>query len=41
MIIDEVHILHTDSTPEVLLNPEEIIKINGRALTVHTKIKQT
>jgi hypothetical protein len=41
MIIDEVHILPTDSTPEVLLNPEGIIKINGRALTVNTKIKQT
>jgi hypothetical protein len=41
MILDEVHILPTDNTPEVLLNPEGIIKIKGRALTVNTKIRQT
>jgi len=32
MIIDEVHILPTNKTPEVLLNPEGIIKIKGRAI---------
>jgi hypothetical protein len=36
MIIEEVHILPTDNTPEILLNPEGIIKIKGRALTVNT-----
>jgi hypothetical protein len=41
MIIEEVHILPTDNTPEILLNPDGIIKIKGRALTVNTKIKQT
>jgi len=32
MIIDEVHILPTNTTPEVLLNPEGYIKIKGRAI---------
>jgi hypothetical protein len=32
MKIDLVHILPTDKTPEVLLNPEGIIKIKGRAI---------
>jgi hypothetical protein len=35
MILDEVHILPTDSTPEVLLNPEGIIKIKGRGLIIN------
>jgi hypothetical protein len=29
---DEVHILPTNMTPEVLLNPKGIIKIKGRAI---------
>jgi len=29
---DEVHILPTNSTPEILLNPKGIIKIKGRAI---------
>ncbi|MCX6255744.1 MAG: SiaC family regulatory phosphoprotein [Bacteroidia bacterium] len=32
MNIDVVHILPTNKTPEVLLNPEGIIKIKGRAM---------
>jgi hypothetical protein len=32
MNIDVVHILPTNNTPEVLLNPEGIIKIKGRAI---------
>jgi len=32
MILDELHILPTDNTPEVLLKPEGIIKITGRGL---------
>jgi hypothetical protein len=36
MIIDEVHILPTKNIPEVFLNPDGIIKIKGRALTVNT-----
>lgn len=32
MIIDEVHILPSDKSPDVLLNPEGIIKITGRAI---------
>jgi hypothetical protein len=36
MIPGEIHILPTDNTPEVLLNPDGIIKIKGRALTVNT-----
>jgi len=35
MIINEVHILPTEKTPEVLLNPEGIIKIKGRGLMVN------
>ena len=30
-----LHILPTDNTPEVILNPEGIIKIKGRALVVN------
>jgi hypothetical protein len=36
MIPGEIHILPTDNTPEVLLNPDGIIKIKGPALTVNT-----
>ncbi len=32
MKTDEVHILPTNSTPEILLNPKGIIKIKGRAI---------
>ena len=32
MNIEAVHILPTNKTPEVLLNPEGIIKISGRAI---------
>jgi hypothetical protein len=32
MIIDEVHILATETTPGVFLNPVGIIKIKGRAI---------
>jgi hypothetical protein len=32
MAIDEVHILPTKTTPEILLNPKGIIKIKGRAI---------
>ena len=32
MIMDEVHILPTDKTPEILLNPKGFIKIKGRAI---------
>ena len=32
MNIEVVHILPTNKTPEVLLNPEGIIKIKGRAI---------
>lgn len=32
MNLDEVHILPTKTTPEVLLNPKGIIKIKGRAI---------
>jgi len=31
-MIDKVHILPTNKTPEVLLNPKGIIKIKGRAI---------
>jgi hypothetical protein len=32
---DVVHIMPSDKTPEVFLNPEGIIKISGRGLSVH------
>ena len=32
MKIEEVHILPTDKSPDVLLNPEGIIKVSGRAI---------
>jgi hypothetical protein len=35
MMTDEIHILPTDKTPEVLLKPEGIIKIKGRGLMVN------
>ena len=35
MIIDNVHILPSDKTPEVFLNPEGTITIKGRGLTVN------
>jgi hypothetical protein len=35
MVLDEVHILPTDRTPEIILNPEGIIKIKGRGLAVN------
>ncbi len=31
---DEIHILQTHNTPEVIFNPEGIIKIKGRSLIV-------
>lgn len=36
MILDEVHILPTESTPEFLLNPAGIIKIKGRGLILNS-----
>jgi hypothetical protein len=35
MILGEVHILPTEITPEVFLNPEGTIKITGRGLAVN------
>jgi len=35
MMTDEIHILPTAKTPEVLLNPKGIIKIKGRGLMVN------
>jgi len=35
MMTDEIHILPTDKTPEILLNPNGIIKIKGRGLMVN------
>ncbi len=35
MKIEEVHILPTDYSPEVFLNPEGIIKIKGRGMVVN------
>jgi hypothetical protein len=32
---EEIHILPTHTTPEVILSPEGIIKIKGRALSVN------
>lgn len=32
MKIEEVHILPTNKSPDVLLNPEGIIKVSGRAI---------
>jgi len=34
MIMEEVHILSTDKTPEVLLDPAGTIRIKGRGLSV-------
>jgi hypothetical protein len=36
-MIGEVHILPTDKTPDILLNPEGIIKIKGRAIDENLK----
>ena len=35
MIAEEIHILPTEKTPEVFLNPGGIIKIKGRGLMVN------
>jgi hypothetical protein len=35
MILDKLHILPTAKTPEIILNPEGVIKIKGRGLTVN------
>jgi hypothetical protein len=35
MTIDEVHMLPTDRTPDILLNPEGIIKMKGRAFRLN------
>jgi hypothetical protein len=35
MILSEIHILPTENTPEIILSPEGIIKIKGRAVTVY------
>ncbi len=35
MVKEGLHILPTDTTPEIILNPEGIIKIKGRALVVN------
>ena len=32
MILEEIHILHTDKTPEFIFSPEGTIKIRGRGL---------
>ncbi|MGD0341528.1 MAG: SiaC family regulatory phosphoprotein [Bacteroidales bacterium] len=32
MSINEVHLLPTDKTPDIILNPKGIIKITGRAI---------
>ena len=34
MILGEVHILPSDKTPEIFLNPEGTIRIRGRGLSV-------
>ncbi|MBN1185890.1 MAG: SiaC family regulatory phosphoprotein [Bacteroidales bacterium] len=35
MSIEKVHILPTDNTPEVFLNPDGIIKVKGRGMVVN------
>ena len=35
MILEEFHILPTENSPEVILNPEGIIKIKGRGMVVN------
>lgn len=35
MILDKDHILPTDNSPEVFLNPEGIIKVKGRGMVVN------
>jgi transcription elongation factor len=37
-MLDKVHILPTDKSPEVVLNPEGIIKIKGRAIDENIRI---
>jgi hypothetical protein len=38
MQISKIHILPTDNTPEIILNPEGIIKIKGRGMVLkHTE----
>jgi transcription elongation factor len=38
MILDEVHIIPTEKTPEILLYPKGIIKIKGRAIAEDIRI---
>ena len=35
MKIEKVHIFPTDNSPEVLLNPDGVIKIKGRGMIVN------
>jgi len=35
MVLEEVHILPTDRTPEVFLDPQGVIKFQGRGLAVN------
>ncbi len=35
MVIKKVHILPTENTPEVILNPDGIIKIKGRGMVAN------
>ncbi len=35
MVLEKVHILPTENSPEVILNPEGIIKIKGRGMVVN------
>jgi len=35
MVISKLHILPTDNTPEVFLNPDGIIKIKGRGMVAN------
>ena len=37
MAIEVIHILPTETTPEVILDPEGFIKIKGRALGLNRK----
>jgi hypothetical protein len=38
MKIEEVHILPTDKSPDVLLDPEGVVKITGRAIDENLRI---
>lgn len=35
MILNKVHILPTDNSPEVFLNPDGIVKVKGRGMVVN------